>query len=144
MYSETPRYINSEVRIQFSYNEKTPDDLLQLNQMLAAMDLTEVSLDDPEVYLAATQEFEHGAVARTTYRCGLNSGVLVCRKSALQEAHRYQIAAEVFEGTDFMRDEGFEQYWHEAYPERKLSTVFAFSFDTHTAFIIIYLEESAR
>lgn len=135
--------MSSEVRIQFEYNDGNEEDLDQLNQMLAAMDLTDVDVEDLSVYLCKMQEVDHGVVVDTTYRCGLNDGILVCKKAAFEKTYRYQIATEVFEA-DAMEDEAFANYWCEKYPKRRLSTIATYDFDTYKAAVVVYFEEIAK
>lgn len=135
--------ISSEVRIQFEYNDGNEEDLDQLNQMLAAMDLTDVDVEDLSVYLCKTQDIDHGVVVDTTYRCGLNDGILVCKKAAFEKTYRYQIATEVFEA-DAIEEEAFANYWCEKYPERRVSTITTYDFDTYTGAVVVYFEEIAK
>lgn len=138
---EVPVRMSSEVRIQFEYNDGKEEDIDQLNQMLAAMELTDVDVEDFSVYLCTTKELEQGNVVGITYRCGLDSGILVCKNAAFEKTYRYQIATEVFEKADEMEDGMFVNYWCEKYPELKLSTVLTYDFDSHTAMVVVYFEE---
>lgn len=140
MRKEAPVRLSSEIKIQFDYKDGNKEDLDQLNQMLAAMELTEVDVEDLSVYLCTTQEYDHDVVIDTRYRCGLGSGILVCKKADREKAYRYQIATEVFEA-DAMGDDAFSEYWRERYPERKLSTVITYGFDAHKAVVAVYFEE---
>lgn len=142
MREEIPARISSEVRIQFSYKDGRAEDLDQLNQMLAAMALTSVRVEDLAVYLCTGQTLDEGVVVSTTYRCGLNSGVLICKKADGQESRRYQIATEVF-NTGAMEGNAFADNWYRRYPARRLSMVFTYGFDTHEAFVVVYSEELA-
>ena len=100
-------------------------------------------MEDLSVYLCTTQELDHEVVVGTTYRCGLNGGVLVCKKASFEKTYRYQIATEVFEA-GAMEDGAFADYWRAKYPERRLSTIATYGFDTHTAVVVVYFEEIAE
>ena len=141
MREEVSVRMSSEVRIQFEYNDRKEEDLDQLNQMLAAMELTDVDVEDLSVYFCTRHELEHEVIVGTTHRCGLNSGILICKKADLEKTYRYQIATEVFEDADAMKNGTFADYWREKYPERKLSTVSTYSFDTYLAVVVVYFEE---
>lgn len=143
MREEVPVRLSSEIKIQFEYKDGKKEDLDQLNQMLAAMELTDVDVENLSVYLCTTQEFDHNVVVGTTYRCGLGSGILVCKKADCKKTYRYQIATEVFEA-DAMEDDAFADDWHERYPERKLSMIVTYGFDTHRAVVVVYFEEIAE
>lgn len=141
MREDIPIRLSSEIRIQFEYKDGREEDLDQINQMLATMKLTDLDVDDLSVYLCETQHFDQEVVVGTTYRCGLSSGVLVCKEADFEKTYRYQIATEVLEGADAMEDGTFADYWRENYPGRKLSTVATYGFDTHTAVVVVYFEE---
>ena len=141
MHETEPVRMSSEIKIQFEYNDGKEEDLVQLNQMLATMDLTDVDVEELSVYLCTTKELDHEVVVGTTYRCGLNSGILVCKKADFEKNYRYQIATEVFESADVMTDGTFADYWREKYPGRKLSTVATYDFDTHIAVVTVYFEK---
>lgn len=143
MREEVPVRVSSEIKVQFEYNDCREEDLNQINQILAAMELTDVDVEDLSVYLCKTQHFDHGVVVGTTYRCGLSNGILVCKKADFEKTYRYQIAAEVFE-TDAMEDSAFEDYWREKYPERRLSAIVTYGFDTHKVIVVVYFEEIAE
>ncbi len=143
MREEVPVRMSSEIKIQFEYNDSNAEDLDQINQMLAALELTDVDVEDLSVYLCKTQEYDHEVVVDTAYRCGLNRGTLVCRKADLEKTYRYQIATEVFEAGE-MEDEAFENYWRGKYPDRRLSTIFTYRFETHTAYVVVYTEVIAK
>ena len=141
MHETEPVRMSSEIKIQFEYNDGKEEDLVQLNQMLATMDLTDVDVEELSVYLCTTKELDHEVVVGTTYRCGLNSGISVCKKADFEKNYRYQIATEVFESADVMTDGTFADYWREKYPGRKLSTVATYDFDTHIAVVTVYFEK---
>ena len=46
--------MSSEIRIQFKYCEGRVEDLNQINQLLATMELTDVDVEELEVYLCTT------------------------------------------------------------------------------------------
>ena len=46
--------MSSEIRIQFKYSEGRVEDLNQINQLLATMELTDVDVEELEVYLCTT------------------------------------------------------------------------------------------
>ncbi len=137
---EASVHMSCEVKIQFEFNDGREEDLDQINQMLAAMELTDVDVKDLAVYLCKTQELDYETVVGTTYRCGLRGGILVCKKVDDEKTYRYQIATEVFE-TDAMEDGAFEDYWCAKYPDRRLSMIATYGFDTHKAFVVVYFEE---
>lgn len=133
----------SEVRIQFQYNNDSEEHLNQINQMLAAMELTDVDVEELSVCLSEMNTLNQGVVVETTYRCGLNKGILVCRKDEAKKVYRYQVATEVFEaGT--MEGDAFEDYWRERYPKRRIDTIVTRDFDTHKAIAVLYSEEIAE
>lgn len=143
MREDVPIRMSSEVRIQFEYNDGRVEDLDQINRILAEMELTDVDVKDISAYLCTTQKLDHEVVVGTTYRCGLNGGILVCKKADFEKTYRYQIATEVFE-TNAMEDGVFVDYWREKYPERRLGTIVTCNFDTHKAFVVVYFEEIAH
>lgn len=140
MRDEVPVNMISEVRIQFKFNEGDEKDLGQINQMLAAMDLTDVEVEELSVYICTTWKYENDVVVDTAYRCGLGEGVLVCRKTDAEDTYRYQIATEVFEA-GAMKPGAFAIYWHRKYPRRKLKMVKVYDFDERIAVVVVYFEE---
>lgn len=133
----------SEVRIQFHYNDARKEDLDQINQMLAAMELTDVDVEELSVYLTKISMLNEGIVVDTAYRCGLYKGTLVCRRDEAQKVYRYQIATEVFEA-GVMEEDAFEDYWRERYPKRRIDTIVTRDYDTHKAIAVVYCEEIAE
>ena len=60
--------------------------------MLATMKLTDLDVDDLSGYLCETQHFDQEVVVGTTYRCGLSSGVLVCKEADFEKTYRYPVS----------------------------------------------------
>lgn len=132
--------MSSIIRLQFDFKDRAPEDLDQLNRILAAMELTDVDVEDVNGYLATTQEYQGDRVVNTTYRYGLDNGILVCKKDDCGQTHRFQVTTMVFEGANAMRGRAFEEYWRAQYPERMLSTVVTVGFAQQTALVVVYFE----
>ena len=136
--------VSSVITLQFTFNERAAEDLEQINRMLAVMDLTGVSMEEYEGYLATTQKMEDGVVVETTYRYGFDSCRLVCEKAESRQNRRYQIMTEVVEGASVMRNGQYVEDWRATYPDRKLTTLMELTSEEHTVYIIVYFEEVAE
>lgn len=136
--------MSSVVTLQFTFNERAAEDLDQINRMLAVMDLTGVTVEDFEGYLATRRKMEDGVAVETTYRYGFDSCTLVCEKAQLGQTHRYQIMTEVFEGVNAMENGQYEVYWRATYPNRRLTTLMELASEEHTVYVIVYFEEDAE
>lgn len=127
----------SEFSIQFVYNDGKEEDLDQINQMLAALELSDITVEDLSVYLCTTKKYEHDVVVDTAYRCGLSKGTLICKRADDEATYRYQIATEVLED-DALEDMSFANYWQKKYPARRLKMVIAYKFGVRKAFVVVY------
>lgn len=136
--------MSSVVTLQFTFNERAAEDLEQINRMLAVMDLTGVTVEDFEGYLATTRKMEDGAAVETTYRYGFDSCTLVCEKAEFGRTRRYQIMTEVFAGANAMENGQYEAYWRATYPDRRMTTLVEVTFDEQTAYVVVYSEEDAE
>lgn len=136
--------MSSVIELRFDFNDRDPGDLEQINRLLATMELTDVDVKDIKGYLATTQEFQNDRVVQTTYRYGLDSGTLICKRADDAQTYRFQVATEAFEGANAMGDGQFAQYWRKLYPHRKLSTVITIGFERPTAFLVVYFEEPGK
>ena len=135
--------VSSVITMQFTFKERAGEDLEQINRMLAVMDLTNVTIEDYEGYLATKQRMEDGAAVETTYRYGFDSCTLVCEKAELGQTRRYQIMTEVAQGAKAMEDGQYEAYWRAAYPERRLTTLMELTSDDYTVYVVVYFNENA-
>lgn len=136
--------MSSVVTLQFTFNERAVEDLEQINRMLAVMDLTDVTIEDFEGYLATTRKMEDGVAVETTYRYGFDSCTLVCEKAEFGRTRQYQIMTEVFEGANAMENGQYEAYWRATYPDRRMTTLVEVTFDEQTAYVVVYSEEDAE
>ena len=136
--------MSSVIELRFDFNDREPQDLEQINRLLATMELSDVDVKDIKGSLATTQEFKNDRIVKTSYRYGLDSGTLICKKADGAKTYRFQAATEVFEGANAMGDAQFAQYWRKLYPHRKLSTVITIGFKQHTAFLVVYFEEPSE
>ena len=59
------------------------------------------------------------------HRFGLNSGILVCKKSGAEKLDRYQIATEVFE-VNAQENETIADDWCEKHSECRISTLMVY------------------
>lgn len=92
--------MSSVIELRFDFNDRDPGDLEQINRLLATMELTDVDVKDIKGYLATTQEFQNDRVVQTTYRYGLDSGTLICKRADDAQTYRFQVATEAFEGAN--------------------------------------------
>ena len=80
----------SEVRIQFRNKDARKEDLDQINQMLATMELTALTWRNFRFTLPQKNStLNQGVVVDATYSCGLYKGTLVCRRDEAQKVYRY-------------------------------------------------------
>lgn len=135
-----PERLTSEYSIHFVFHDRMEEDLQQLNRMLAAMELTDLALEDIDGYLSAMQELNGGAVVNTTYRYGLDSGTLVCKKEAFADGYQFQIATDVVPKSEGMTAKQYADAWKASHPDQKLRTLQEIQFEGHTAFLLLYFE----
>lgn len=133
--------INFEVRLDFEFKDRKPEDLVQINRMLAAMEISEVKMENFDGYMATTRKYDpDGRVVDTNHSYGFDRMTLVCRKQENQPVRRFRICTEVFPGDEMQNHDEYMEFWRERYPERKPSTVSVIAFAEYTAIVMVYFE----
>jgi len=121
------------MRISFNFNYRRPEDLEQLNAMLATMKLQELRLEDTNGYLATTTDGEGNLIGR---RYGLDSGELVCRLSKGKTGYCYQIDSVVVDNS--IEHEEFLNVWRQTHPDRIIRIVIRCEHDEVSGYLIVY------
>lgn len=133
--------INFEVCLNFEFNDRDSGDLVQINRALAAMEISDVKMENFNGYMATTRNYNpEGQVVETNYRYGFDKMTLVCQKVENHPVRWFQVFTEVFPGDEMQNHDDYMEFWRERYPERKPSTVSVIAFAEHTAIVMVYFE----
>lgn len=136
--------IKYEITLDFDFSERETDDLVQINRVLEAMEVSEVKMENFEGYMATTRSYNsEGQVTETNHRYGFDKMTLVCCRKENHPVRRFRVFTEVFPGDEMQNHAEYMEFWRERYPERKPSTVTTIAFAEHTAIVMVYFEEIA-
>jgi len=119
------------VSIPFHFPSHTGKNLIQLNQILAAMKLSSLRLRDIETYFEPEQPGIH--------RFGLVSGALAC--SLDPKGNVYQI--DICSASRTIPEKKYLELWTEDYPQRQMRFFQLYNLDAYRGYLIVYqLRES--
>ena len=121
------------ITIQFDFRNRRAEDLVQLNALLAAMELRDLQLKDSDGYLATTTDGEGNLIS---YRYGLDSGTLICVPAEDGAGYRYQIDSLVADNS--VAHEEVLQLWRKNHPDRAIRIVIRSGFDHVSGYIIMH------
>lgn len=127
-----------EIRLNFAFYSRENTDLLQINNLLDAMVLNEVEIDEFDGYLAKDTVYVNDVLSEVNYRYGFDEGKLICRRVSNENLRRYRIDQYTF-GNDTDQDV-FIENWKRMNPDRRLDTVYTIQYDAQTACIILHYE----
>lgn len=121
------------ITIQFDFRNRRAEDLVQLNALLAAMELRDLQLKDSDGYLATTTDGEGNLIS---YRYGLDSGALICVPAEDGVGYQYQIDSLVADNS--VAHEEVLQLWRKNHPDRAMRIVIRSGFDHVSGYIIMH------
>lgn len=121
------------ITINFDFKNRKPEDLAQLNALLATMKLQDLRLEDTEGYLATTTDGDGNLLG---HRYGLDSGQLVCKLSKGKTGYCYQIDSVVVD--DSIDHEEFLDIWRESHPDRVVRIVIRSGYDEVAGYLIVH------
>lgn len=121
------------ITINFDFKNRKPEDLAQLNAILATMKLQDLRLEDTEGYLATTTDGEGNLLG---YRYGLDSGQLVSKLSKGKSGYCYQIDSVVVD--ESIDHEEFLDIWRESHPDRAVRIVIRSAYDEVAGYLIVH------
>ena len=125
------------IKINFDFNHRRPEDLEQLNAMLATMELQELRLQDTSHYLSTTTDGEGNLIG---HRFGMDRGELICKLSKGMSGYYYQIDSVVVD--ESVVDEEFLDVWRESHPERVVRIVIRSEYDEVVGCLIVHHQRS--
>lgn len=121
--------------IQFQFKNRNAEDLEQLNQMLNAVKLQNLELEDTSGYLATVTNGK-GRLIRKRY--GFDSLTMICTPAESEDGYRYRIDTVVAD-----RDIPYEEFldrWRRGHPDRVIRTVIVMGFGEDLAYILAHHE----
>lgn len=121
------------IKINFDFNHRRPEDLEQLNAMLATMELQDLRLQDTSHYLSTTTDGEGNLIG---HRFGMDRGELICKLSKGMSGYYYQIDSVVVD--ESVVHEEFLDVWRESHPERVVRIVIRSEYDAVVGYLIIH------
>lgn len=125
------------IKINFDFNHRRPEDLGQLNAMLATMKLQDLRLQDTSHYLSTTTDGEGNLIG---HQFGMDSGELICKLSKGRSGYYYQIDSVVVDES-FVHEE-FLDAWRESHPERVVRIVIRSEYDEVVGYLIVHHQRS--
>ena len=124
-------------KINFDFNHRRPEDLEQLNAMLATMKLQDLRLQDTCHYLSTTTDGEGNLIG---HRFGMDSGELICKLSKSKSGYYYQIDSVVVD--ESVAHEEFLDVWRESHPDRIVRIVIRSEYDEVVGYLIVHHQRS--
>lgn len=125
------------IKINFDFNHRRPEDLEQLNAMLATMKLQDLRLQDTSHYLSTITDGEGNLIG---HRFGMDSGELICKLSKGRAGYYYQIDSVVVD--ESVVHEEFLDVWRESHPDRIVRIVIRSEYDEVVGYLIVYHQRS--
>ena len=125
------------IKINFDFNYRRPEDLEQLNAMLATMELQDLRLQDTSHYLSTTTDGEGNLIG---HRFGMDRGELICKLSKGMSGYYYQIDSVVVD--ESVVHEEFLDAWRESHPERVVRIVIRSEYDEVVGYLIVHHQRS--
>lgn len=121
------------IKINFDFNYRRPEDLEQLNAMLATMKLQDLRLENIRDYLATTTDGDDNLIG---YRFGVDSGEMTCKLSKGKSGYYYQIDSVVVD--ESVEHDEFLDVWRASHPDRAVRIVIRSQYDEVAGYLIVH------
>ena len=121
------------IKINFDFNYRRPEDLEQLNAMLATMKLQDLRLENIRDYLATTTDGDDNLIG---YRFGVDSGEMTCKLSKGKSGYYYQIDSVVVD--EGVEHDEFLDVWRASHPDRAVRIVIRSQYDQVAGYLIVH------
>lgn len=121
------------VKINFDFSYRRPEDLEQLNAMLATMKLQDLRLENICDYLATTTDGDDNLIG---YRFGVDSGEMTCKLSKGKSGYYYQIDSVVVD--ESIGHDEFLDVWRASHPDRAVRIVIRSQYDQVAGYLIVH------
>ena len=121
------------IEINFDFNYRRPEDLEQLNAMLATMKLQDLRLENIRDYLATTTDGDDNLIG---YRFGVDSGEMTCKLSKGKSGYYYQIDSVVVD--ESVEHDEFLDVWRASHPDRAVRIVIRSQYDEVAGYLIVH------
>lgn len=121
------------VKINFDFSYRRPEDLEQLNAMLAIMKLQDLRLENIRDYLAKTTDGDDNLIG---YRLGVDSGEMTCKLSKGKSGYYYQIDSVVVD--ESIGHDEFLDVWRASHPDRAVRIVIRSQYDQVAGYLIVH------
>lgn len=121
------------IKINFDFNYRRPEDLEQLNAMLATMKLQDLRLENVRDYLATTTDGDDNLIG---YRFGVDSGEMTCKLSKGKSGYYYQIDSVVVDAS--VEHDEFLDVWRASHPDRAVRIVIRSQYDQVAGYLIVH------
>lgn len=121
------------IKINFDFNYRRPEDLEQLNAMLATMKLQDLRLENIRDYLATTTDGDDNLIG---YRFGVDSGEMTCKLSKGKSGYYYQIDSVVVD--ESVEHDEFLDVWRASHPDRAVRIVIRSQYDQVAGYLIVH------
>lgn len=127
-------------KLYFDFKDREAYDLEELNDILSAMNLTSLELEDEESYRAVMRDGNGNLLRR---RLGFDSGVLIgTRPRHGEKGYRYQLDTAVISSS--VDSEEFTQIWRDQHPNRVIRTIYEGGNDELSTFIVLHRQEDCK
>lgn len=121
------------IKINFDFNYRRPEDLEQLNAMLATMKLQDPRLENIRDYLATTTDGDDNLIG---YRFGVDSGEMTCKLSKGKSGYYYQIDSVVVD--ESVEHDEFLDVWRASHPDCAVRIVIRSQYDQVAGYLIVH------
>ena len=121
------------IKINFDFNYRRPEDLEQLNAMLATMKLQDLRLENIRDYLATTTDGDDNLIGN---RFVVDSGEMTCKLSKGKSGYYYQIDSVVVD--ESVEHDEFLDVWRASHPDRAVRIVIRSQYDQVAGYLIVH------
>ena len=132
-------------KLTFDFNDREATDVAYLNNALAGMSFSNLSLEESDGYLSTTKtmNIDTDELISISYNYGFDHIVFGCETESNKTMHTYQIDVKAFAKDVFADSEAFDKYWTSLHPDRQMRIMQMISYHNANAFVVIHHEKNS-
>lgn len=126
----------------FDFEDRELNNIDYVNAALSAMQLSDVSLEDSDGFVAVTTHYdtETHQPKEKTYDFGFDKLDLACEAEEDEDLHIWQIDAHAFPEGEISASNEFHAMWCDEHPDRALRRIVKYSYGTTDVFVVLHHE----
>lgn len=121
------------------------DGVEALNAVLAAMPLSDLSLEDADGYMKTTRNYKDGCEVSVRLEYGLDKVVLTCERDEDEPLRIWRLDVETVPAGDEDEEnenEGYADRWRAAHPDRMMRLFQQIRYQSGDAFLVLHHERA--